>query len=240
MQITIPYQYTENIISKRCRKSRDVRFDDEVTLEIREFTEADVPIAIIEYDSNGHQSLVFRWLDGKLWTSATTVQKETYRSLDDCFYSLRYSAYKPQEERLDEFFTQASEVILIDGQIYRVAGEPRYVVMTFGLGCNHGGTALMANYLYNSNIGASHYYRIDQREEAIAEAERIAEARGDTDNIPIYPHTDYKIFISEAIQCHPQREHGSGDPFMNDMEASIEAVKNPLVAGLLGIAKLFG
>ena len=127
--------------------------------------------------------------------------------------------------------------MLIDGEVWRVAGEPRYVLMTFGLGCNHGGTALMVDNHYNSNIHRERYFRIDQREAAIAATKRVALERGDDQSVPVEPHADFDILISEAVRLCPRKEHGTGDPFINKVEA-LTTVKNRTIAGLGALALL--
>ena len=238
MRVSFPYTFTENVIPKGCRKPRLVRFEDTLDVEIQEVAEWEAPVAIIEYDSFETGPLLFRWFNNTLWTDSSTFRRKDgkYTSLQECF---RCDAWRTQDEVTAQLNACAENVILIDQQIFRCAGEPRYVVMTFGLGCNHGGTALMTDHSYNSNIGKSRYYRIDQRAEAIVEAERVAIARGDTRDVPIDPHSNFEIFLSESIQLDPNAEHGDGDTFMNDMEDSIQRVKNPLLSGLLGISRAF-
>ncbi len=239
MNLTIPYSYTESVIPKRCRKPRDVRFDSCLDINVREVTEHDAPIAIIEHDSlREDDPLCFRWFDGKLWTNSSTFCR-TDGLYGDAVDYFRSDWYKTQSDAIAQLNECADRMIIINGQTFRTAGEPRYVVMTFGLGCNHGGTALMVDHSYNSNIGKTRYYRVDQREEAILEAERVAIARGDTKNVPIRPHANFDVFIPESIQVYPAVEHGNGDPFLNSIEDTVESVKNPTVAGLLAISRCY-
>lgn len=239
MKVTIPYSYTKSVIPKRCRKPRDVKFDSCLDVTVREVTENDAPVAIIEHDSLQEDNpLCFRWFDGKLWTNSSAFRRcdGLYGDAIDYF---RSDGYKTELEVTAQLYNCADSMIIINGQTFRTAGEPRYVIMTFGLGRNHGGTALMTDYSYNQNINKSRYYRIDQREEAIVEAERIAIARGDTEDVPIKPHANFDIFIPESIQINPVIEHGDGDPFLNSIENVVESVKDTLIAGLFAISRCY-
>jgi len=239
MKLTIPYSYTESVIPKRCRKPRDVRFDSSLDIDIREVSENDAPVAIIEHESlREDDPLYFRWFDGKLWTNSSTFRRADGLYGEAINY-FRSDWYKTQSEVIDQLNECADRIIIINGQTFQTAGEPRYVVMTFGLGCNHGGTALTVDHSYNSNIGKTRYYRIDQREEAILEAERVATSRGDSKNVPIHPHAYFDILIPESIQVYPAVEHGDGDPFLNSLEDTVESVKDPTIAGLLAMSRCY-
>ena len=239
MIIKVPYKYTESIIPKRCRKPRPVEFKDILSVEVREVSTMDAPVAIIEHDNVlEKESLAFRWFDNRLWTNVSTFRPHDgkYKNIHDYFKS---HSYVTKEKVIQQIEECANSNILINHKIFHPAGEPRYVIMTFGLGCNHGGTALMTDYSYNSNIHHARYYRIDQRQEAIAESERIALSRGDTKDVPITPHSNFEILIPEAIRLNPVAEHGDGDPFINGIEDVIENVKNPLLAGLVAMNNVF-
>lgn len=129
-------------------------------------------------------------------------------------------------------------VLVIDGMVYVPTGEPRYVVMTFGLGNNHGlgrGTELSVTSYYNSNIGAKRYFRADQFEAAVESTRKVALARGDTKAVPVEPFETIEVLIAEAVRCQPNVEHGQGDPFLNSIEAGIRAA-GP-VGGMLAAVK---
>ena len=266
MQITIPFDYTEEIVPKRCYLSRRVSFQGETTVTIHEITKADAPIAIRQMTDiwvmrGGRERLQktplnYRWWHGKLWLPSKIqrvshgpclTQTASQFKNDPWPFNLTrpdhiafYLSLKDQRKRLRRW---ASRIVFIDGQRYEQVKEPRYVIMTFGLGCNHGigyGTSLETDNDYNSNIGASRYFRCDQYNQAVAEATRIATNRGDTKALPIVsqkPDT-FEILIPEALRLAPAREHGKGDPFINSIESMIETVKNPLLAGIGAIGLL--
>jgi hypothetical protein len=80
---------------------------------------------------------------------------------------------------------------------------------------------------------------VTRRAEAVAEAERIATARGDTRDVPIRPHSEFVVLIPEAVRLDPAREHGDGDPFMNTIYGITEAAGGKTdLAGLMVIGAL--
>jgi len=94
----------------------------------------------------------------------------------------------------------ASNCQSLDGVMITKTNEPRYVSMTFGLGRNHGGTALMLDSYYNGNIARHAYFRADQLTDAIKYTGYVATRRGDTNYLPIVPHNEIEVLIPEALQ----------------------------------------
>lgn len=246
MKVTIPYHYTETMVPYRCRKPRPVEFDDgELTVEIREVTASEAPVAISEIAQgiNKGATVDYRWYDGKLYVDQKLTAHDRFRELkhnpfwqydtpDAKGYHGRSYGSKSKVEREEDIIKWSERFLYVDGILYVTHGEPRYVVMTFGLGCNHGGTSLSIAYHYNPNIAHSAYFPLTQREEAIKAAEATALGRGDNESVPIKVYSDFEIFIPEAIQVNPAIQHGDGDPFINKIENLITTVKNPVVAGL--------
>lgn len=261
MKITLPYKYTESVVPKRCRIARRVQFEARISLTVHEVSTDAAPVAIVQHwrDWEDHEEVqrktAYRWWRGQLYTRAELqrfchapieTQNAAQFTVDPYPYSLDipddYGGYRSRRERQTAFRRWAQSILFIDGERWHVAGEPRYVVMTFGLGCNHGlghGTDLSVDTSYNSNIGRSRYFRIDQFEQAVAETERIALARGDTKAVPVLkkqrPDT-FDVLIPEAVRLRPAKEHGTGCAFLNQMEAVIESVKQPTIAGVVGMA----
>jgi hypothetical protein len=266
MRITIPYRYTEEVIPKRCRKPRRVTQQAVIALTIHEVTSEEAPVAIIQHghdwDGEGNRrkvGTVYRWWKGRLFVHASfqryshaahedqTAQQFTADPYPYNFDQDRHDSaqYRTKAQRRKDFREWARSILFVDGQRWETGGEPRYVVMTFGLGCNHGlgwGTDLSTDTSYNSNISRDRYFRIDQFEQAVAETARIATARGDTKALPVIekqnPDT-FEILIPEAVRLNPHKEHGTGCAFINQMESVIEGVKNPTVAGFMGMALAF-
>lgn len=256
MKITVPYRYREDVIPKRCRIPRSMPFDSKVTLSIHEVPSQDAPIAIVqhttEWDGNDRVSCakVYRWWRNQLWTHSILERychapKETQNAsqfaADPYPHSLELTQaweYRHKAEVRRGLIQWTRGLLFIDGERWEAASEPRYVLMTFGLGCNHGGTALMTDKWYNPNIHRNRYFRIDQFAQAVAETERVALNRGDTKDIPLLEHNHpdtFEILIPEAIRLNPRKEHGTGDPFINQIECVIEGVKAPTAAGFIAM-----
>lgn len=251
MKLTIPFTYTETEVPPRCRKPRPVKHEDSVVVEIREIDQAEAPVAIIERSEalggtpcRLHRVTVpFRWYDNRLWCRESSWNRgrgEKYKRPGPKTYhnDRPYLDGRSRDQRLADIKRWADSYLIIGGQTYRPEGEPLWVVMTFGLGHNHGGTALMVHYDYNDNIGKARYFPLTEREAAIAEATRIATARGDTKDLPIRPFADFEILIPEVIRRNPQVEHGDGDPFLNSVYEATERAGHPVVAAVWTMALL--
>lgn len=191
--------------------------------------------------------VVYRWYKGQLYVK-DRIQRSCnapheYQTVDQ-FAKDPYPYHLDRDTRACYAFLYSKQgarcglmawartLLFIDGERWIRASEPRYVVMTFGLGHNHGGSALMTENHYNGNISKDCYYRIDQFDAAMKEFERVALGRGDTESVPSTHHDTFEILIPEAIRIQPSKEAGPGDPFLNKIEGIVSGVKDPLIAGL--------
>ena len=166
---------------------------------------------------------------GKFNPDGTSEDRRLQFRGDDWYFSR-----KTRAESEAAIQAWAADLLIIGGKTHRVADEPLYCVMTFGLGHNHGGTSLSVSSHYNSNIAWQNYFRLDQREEAIKAAEKVALGRGDTQSVPIRTNPTFRILIPEAIQRNPSGEYGgAGDEFCNGIERMIEKTGSAGEAGLL-------
>lgn len=226
MQLTVKFSYAETIVPPRCRNPRRVRFHDGLeVVTLQEIESAAAPVAIISASKEGGaQPIEYRWFNGQLWTSCHVYgcsrQPYTSRGTDydhpvpDAELSLvtdsvnmsRYDmgiSITVTEGKLaiaEYLHTWAQGLIFIDGHLYRPAGEPRYVVMTFGLSNNHGGTAVLCTDISNPNIKEQAYYSVLQLEQAQRYAGEIAAARGDTTKFSPDPGFTFEVLIPEAVQ----------------------------------------
>lgn len=227
MKKVIPFTFIENVIPFRCRKFQRTEFADQVEIEIQEVSAVDAPIAIIERDILHDDPFNYRWFNGRLWSHLDGWRREERRIPEFKDFNRDMCGYNRNlEDTLTAIREWSSDHLLIDGTIYAPIGEPRYVIMTFGLGHNHGlggGTALCS---------ADRYFPINALNTAVQEAERIALARGDTKALPIEPGAKFEILIPAAIRLNPRKEHGNGDEFINQIESLIQAAPDSVVAGL--------
>lgn len=137
---------------------------------------------------------------------------------------------------------EASQYVFFNGHFWEACGEPRYLVQTFGLGFNHGGTSIFIEYRYNPNIAASAYFSALERQRAIDKGIRTAQARGDTEDIPRIQNTALNIDVRmpELVLVDPANQHGDGNPFLADLEGIVESAKDPVAAGLACILLALG
>ena len=252
MQIEAKIKYQEEYLpTKRHRIPRIREVEESVMCELREIPKKDISLALmvtsyqsyLDESGKDHFGLLdtpFLAVDGQLYTR----KKDMSGALDRGPYSLeafikddigwlsRYSA-PSRDAALLQLQKLTDSHLLIDGELYQQSSEPRYVVMTFGLGHNHGGTSMLISYGYNSNISKSNYFNALQRDEAIAYANKVAARRGDTDSVEKFGAENIRVFMPELIRCNPNLEHGDGNPLLNSLEGIIQASSNSLEAGLL-------
>ena len=193
--------------------------------------------------SNDEQYTVeFRWFANRLWTavnvrsgepeSRTTGQQDyAWPSWQETLDLRRPGANDGHNVSWDFGFSQsgrthskaevlaniedfASRHLIVDGVAYRPNGEPRYVVMTFGLGRNHGGTSVFVESSRNSNIRDDRYFSLLERETALATGREIATGRGDTDALPMkVTGPEWDILMPEAILFRPSRAANRTRPY---------------------------
>ena len=132
----------------------------------------------------------------------------------------------------------ASYWLIIDGKVWEQCGEPRYVVNTFGLGHNHGGTSLFVEHYYNSNIPNKNYFSALDGKLAVRYANYVANRRGDTKDVGKFEEM-IEVLIPEAVTKRPMQEHGEGDKFINKINAITEAAPDATTAGLLVMMAAF-
>ncbi len=96
----------------------------------------------------------------------------------------------------------ADKMLFVDGVLHRPVEEPRYEVVTFGLGNNHASTAMFVVQSHNPNISDENYFNALQLELALEAATQIATRRGDTASLPIKPNGGHtiEVLIPEAVK----------------------------------------
>jgi hypothetical protein len=267
MHIESNYTYEVFGIPKGCRnpRARYAAGAAPFKAEVREISALDAPVAFrLKVGVLERSTLEIRWFDERLWKRAHVNQTGPKIPLDaehlvaqmHSALALRPRSPGPAVAVLDTahyrrihstteeaLITQMQDFVhgylLIEGVFYTETSEPRYVAQTFGLGANHGGTALLTTAYYNSNLSKKAYFRADALAAASAYATSLAQGRGDDRSLPIEPHSVIEVLIPEAVRCRPDLEAGEGDPFLNDIEAMIQGVGgDPCVAAAGIIATL--
>ena len=263
MKVEATIKYNEEYLpTKRHRIPRIREVEETVAVELREVNKADAKLALVvtDYqsflDENGKDCFAPRdTAYFAIGDSLFTKKKDMHGALDRGDYLLDDLISQIQEygvrrvwclneaDRTKDYVLKevndfVDQHLVIDGDVYTQSGEPRYVIHTFGLGHNHGGTSLSITNYYNPNIGSSNYFNALQRGEAVAYAKQVAARRGDTDYIAgLGKNIDIKVYMPEIIRCNPQAEHGEGSPLLNSFEALVQSSNSSLEAGLFVLSQ---
>lgn len=135
------------------------------------------------------------------------------------------------------FLKRAEQFVIFDGKVWAKCNEPMYVINTFGLGHNHGGTGFFIEYFYNRNIPNTNYFTALERDKAIAFGKEVAARRGDTESIEgMGDHNIIDVLMPKMVKRNPNKEHGAGNDFINAVEEMIESTENAAEAGWLTMA----
>lgn len=243
-------------IPPRCRKPRLTEMYGNFQVKVPSITTKDAPLAFRLSDF-GHVEnetteirLYKKKLYKKIWNHNYNEQgvhdpKRPYKAdipqekIADNLHV--YIPYEPQEEITYDYVQKkvnkaAKEYLIIDGIIWRECREPRYEIITFGLGHNHGGTGLFVTEFYNGNISNKRYFNALQGKEAIEEFKKVALGRGDTDSVKLHEKEMIEVFIPECVKLNPMKDHGRGNDFLNMLDDISQKSNSTLESGLLSLA----
>ena len=279
MKLDVKYFYKQRYLpTKRHRNYRERKLSGVATVEIKELTNAEFPVAFIvhdmqsvcdgmktysDYDGEKSKYRMFdkeiRTYGGKLYramrvTHGAAISTE-FENEEDIVHRLecvRRDFWLKEEANFSEnsiivddnskyainsIQEAADRYIFADGKFWEETGEPRYLINTFGLGHNHGGTGFFVEYHYNPNIPAKNYFNALHREEAIAYGKTVATKRGDTNSVEGMGEYDIiEVLMPEMVKVDPAKEHGEGSDFINTMNALIDGSNNIGEAGALCLA----
>lgn len=242
----VTVEYTEEYLpTPRCRKMHTRIARKEATVSIRTVTSKEAPMAFVMHDFHHTESFrdrpEIRRYEDSLYSPVTEAclfcggTKEIVRPDNEHFHLIGdFPRWEDFDNGLSAKQKCADKYLVIDGLLWEKCGEPRYAIVTLGLGHNHGGTVLSIDTCYNCNIPKTRYFNALHRKEAVAEAKRIAIARGDTESIETFD-AEIEVFDPSAVKCDPAKEHGDGDPFLNTLEKITEGAKSVNEAGMLAI-----
>ena len=143
-----------------------------------------------------------------------------------------------REEILRKIQKEVENLVFCDGCFWKNCREPMYLVLTFGLGHNHGGTGFFVEDYYNGNISHQNYFTALQREEAIQYALDVATRRGDTNSLNKLrnPSNNIIVHMPEKVRRNPAVDHGDGDPFINKLNRLTELAGSTFEAECLVMA----
>lgn len=244
--ISVTY-YCAYIPSARSQKYEFDEVNGNVSLSVPSVSSQEAPVAFVlsDYSSKEDKQTEIRLWNGLLWRMYTDWDRRGQDAVRTTNFgpehlksllhpSLPYGYARNRQECVKRYRDETKCYILIDGCIWERCGEPRYVVNTFGLGHNHGGTSLFVVNSYNPNIPNKNYFSALDGERAVAYANEVASRRGDTKDVGTF-EASIKVLLPEAVTIRPMEEHGEGDKFMNKINAITEAAPDATTAGLLAM-----
>lgn len=257
MKIKTWIKYEESYIPPRCRKLRYRECEEYVDINLKEVDPAEFRLAFEDTSFSGKGKIYF--YKGKLWAkrkmpNINIIEDSRERgyeiksALDFLIYAREHcSTYfffswdreRGEDTSRDAVIKRARAdmrcVILVDGELYEQTAEPRYVVNTFGLGHNHGGTGMFVEYHYNPNIRNDNYFSALDGDAAVEYANKVAARRGDTNDVGKFEKM-IVVHMPELVKVKPQKQHGNGNEHINTMNDIIDGTNDPLTAGLLCLA----
>lgn len=212
-------------IPPRCRKPRPVQYDTSASVDIARVTGDQAPVAFSWTEAIDGERVV-RTFGGLLYAPYLPWAHQSEPSLpgsehfpaevaDHDTWHHSYAASNA-EEFAANVASCFNDFLIIDEVVWIRTGEPRYVVMTFGLGHNHGGTGLLTSAYDNCNIAASSYFRADEFASAREHALEVAENRGDTDSVTVIERMSpiITVHIPDAVRLIP----GTDEPEVRPRE----------------------
>ena len=241
--------YAAYIPSARSQKYAFDEVEGEFKVSIPSVTADEAPVAfrLSDYSHKSKGITEIRWYQGQLWhkfiqhncdtREYEQAQTEDLPRIVSSVSGVPHGRSRSREVLMKKYREEAKRYLLIDGAVWGESGEPRYVVNTFGLGHNHGGTGLFVEEYYNHNIPNTNYFSALDGDAAVAYANKVAERRGDTNDVGKFKKM-IEVLIQEAVTIRPLQEHGEGDPFINKINAITEAAPDSTTAGLLAIMTL--
>ena len=215
VKISVTLSYYEPYIPPRCRKPRYVKKTEEAKFKVRSVTSQDAPVAfrLSDYSHVSDNKTDVRFFKGKLWqvvTKADIVCEGENKPigvddiLNDRLPFLTYDeSERTREYCVNSYKDWCKDRLIIDGNVWERVGEPRYCVLTFGLGHNHGGTGLFVTHFYNQNIHNHNYFSALDGDKAVAYANEVAERRGDTNDVGRFKKM-IEVLMPECVKIKPK------------------------------------
>lgn len=209
MKIETTIKFYEGYMPPRCRKMRYKEVFKSVWVNIQETTFDSLKLVYIDlwndwevYYYNG------KYYKRKFFNFNCAYDNTITNALDDLIVWRKkgsqyfaktknvvsdftnYAEYETQNDIIKRLKKEMSQYLIVDGVLYEmVIGKPYFNIYTFGLGNNHGGTALFVSYstspkqIVKQSKGMS--FCITDENNAVETAIKIATNRGDTNYIDI-------------------------------------------------------
>jgi len=215
MKIKTWIKYKEAYIPPRCCKPRYKEYSEHIDVSLQEAAMSDLLLAFEDKSPMG-KGKIYTY-KGKLWRQ-TIIRDICAGGEDEYGYHTPLEALMYWNDHRSQYFyleqgTNRADILnrvrqgmrkylLVNGDLFIRTEEPRYCIYTFGLGHNHGGTALFVDYKYNPNISKDCYFSALQGKEAVAEANRVAQARGDSKDVGRFD-ADIVVHMPELVKVRP-------------------------------------
>ena len=224
MKIETTIKYYESYIPPKCRKKRFNEVFKSVWVNIPETTFESLKLAFIDH---WNKWKVY-YYNGKLYKQKPFNRTLAYNDevdnvLDDLilwrkngsmYYAKPkanalcygdYGNYETLKDIMKRLKYEMSQYLIVDDVLYEmVIGKPYYTIMTFGLGGNHGGTALFVSYstapkrMIKESKGMA--FSINDTDKAVAKAVQIATDRGDTNYIEYIKNSKIVVKIPKLFE----------------------------------------
>lgn len=201
--------------------------DEFIFAELKEVQKEELKLAFEDVSPNGMGKIFL--FNNKLWRKAkcdisiSTLYEERSCALNDLIYkNQNFSTYTSlsyynenitKEEIIAKVHKDLSKYILVDNELYTITYEPIYIIYTYGIGGNTGGTELRVVCSDDSNdVGSSYVFSALEVQNAIFFANDIAQKRGDTNNVGKFAPLiicyipELVTFNGEAIRRKHQEE----------------------------------
>ena len=218
--IKCKFKYNEEYLPPRCKYPRYRESIDYCKIFIPCIDESEAPIAF-SHKYDGGYTRYYRFYNGKCYIRSTKSRnmEDGYMSFESLkniietvnSYNCMYEGVDVETCRKALHKTYSCYLIIENNnelEVWIEIGEPRYQIQTFGLGHNHGSTAIFIENKYNSNIYRKAYYNAFQYEEVKRDAIKLAERRGDTDSIErLKKAKKIEIYRPEFVKM-PKNEKG--------------------------------
>ncbi|MBN9214107.1 MAG: hypothetical protein J0J04_04700 [Microbacterium sp.] len=230
--IRVPFRgewVERGVVPPRARKPRDITHVSDLEVHLRSVDSEDAPVGFdVPFQRfalvDGRHDLITehrpaRIVDGQLYMQVfdhddEPIPADDARAVSAIFNQagwrdiVGFRGAGSEAAVAAEAQDEAGRYIAVDGDLWRVAGEPVYRISTTGLGANHGATSLSVEMLSPSRDDEyaleEFYFAADERDAAVAEAVRVATRRGDTHSIKM---------IEESAPIRVSGEFAPGSTF---------------------------
>lgn len=227
IKVEFTINYYESYTPPRCRKPRYNEITESVFANLREVAMTDVKLAFaidwadkfniyfykgkLYKEYKLHSGIIERYGDiSALEWYVNNIKKYSsyYANVKDwknynCF---DYSTYETKDDIIKRIKKDLSGLLVIDGVLYEECGFPFYDICTFGLGGNHGGTAMCVSYTYfPKRLRVKKWeYSPYNVEDTITKANEVALNRRDTEYVGLFRQSIF-CYLPELEKKYSKR-----------------------------------